>query len=255
MQSIGSQRVWTQLRDFTLLTFYFSAQPKPWHKGSQTHCGPNSLIGSQEPWVLLRQSLGLSQLQQTPSTLPWGEVWSAWGHFVCKGHWPLSIRVWPAKEQVQIRLERGGPGGGFPGFCPSHSVPTPSLSVRSPYPLRAASFSLIGKLPGCLRVSCALGAPPPPHDPVSAYPHLHSPESSLTSGSPTAPRAKSQRGHFTAFHEGPRLTPYTPLPWYRTLCLVHSLCLAEHLGEKLSWAGSGPEKCLSRPLAVLSPVP
>lgn len=70
------------------------------------------------------------------------------GPLVCMRHWPLSIRVWPVKEQVQIRLERAsGPGGGLSSAsAPLTLSPPPPLSKCGSYPPESCLFSLIGNL-------------------------------------------------------------------------------------------------------------
>lgn len=89
------------------------------------------------------------------------------GPLVCMRHWPLSIRVWPVKEQVQIRLERAsGPGGGLSSAsAPLTLSPPPPLSKCGSYPPESCLFSLIGNLGAFMGELCPrrpITTPPSP---------------------------------------------------------------------------------------------
>lgn len=152
---------------------------------------------------------------------------------------------------MQIRLERARARRGLPrASAPLPTLsPPPPLSKCGSYPLRAASSALLATWV-LSWVSCALGAPPPPH-PVQ--PTLTStPQKALTLCSPLHQGLRPAGPLHLHSHEGPRLTP-TPPPWYRTPLPVHSLPRpSEHLG-KASWAGSGQRRRQEPPCCALLP--
>lgn len=198
-----------------------------------------------------RQSWALPTPANTQHSALGGGVVSL-GPLVCKGHWPLSIRVWPAKEQVQIRAERAsGPGGGLSSAsAPLTLSPPPPLSKCGSYPPESCLFSLIGNLGAFMGELCPRRPTTTPPSP--AYPHLHSPESPGFV-QPTAPRAKASGATSLAFHEGPRLTPTQP-PWYRTPPACPFSSGPQSIWGKLAGLDRGQRRRQSRPL-LCSPPP